>query len=124
MDNTRPETPRARTLPEEIARVVQSRASNPNWIAGMQRHGFRGAAEIAATLDHMASFAQLANVVSTHLFDLYYEATLDNAEVCLFLQENNPQAYEAMKSRFEMLHQARLWNSRRNSVIAAMEGAA
>ena len=124
MDNTRPETPRARTLTEEIARVVQSRASNPNWIAGMQRHGFRGAAEIAATLDHMASFAQLANVVSTHLFDLYYEATLDNAEVCLFLQENNPQAYEAMKSRFEMLHQAGLWNSRRNSVIAAMEGAA
>ena len=124
MDNTRPETPRARTLPEEIARVVQSRASNPNWIAGMQRHGFRGAAEIAATLDHMASFAQLANVVSTHLFDLYYEATLENAEVCLFLQENNPQAYEAMKSRFEMLHQAGLWNSRRNSVIAAMEGAA
>jgi cobaltochelatase CobN len=69
MDNTRPETPRARSLPEEIARVVQSRASNPNWIKGMQRHGFRGAAEIAATLDHMASFAQLANVVSTHLFD-------------------------------------------------------
>ena len=90
----------------------------------MQRHGFRGAAEIAATLDHMASFAQLANVVSTHLFDLYYEATLDNSEVCLFLQENNPEAYEAMKSRFEMLHQAGLWSSRRNSVIAAMEGAA
>ena len=124
MDNTRPETPRARSLPEEIARVVQSRASNPNWIAGMQRHGFRGAAEIAATLDHMASFAQLADVVSTHLFDLYYEATLDNAEVCSFLEDKNPQAYLAMKSRFEKLHQAGLWKSRRNSVIAAMEGAA
>ena len=124
LDNTRPETPRARSLPEEIARVVQARASNPKWIAGMQRHGFRGAAEIAATLDHMASFAQLANVVSPHLFDFYYEATLDNPKVCAFLEENNLEALLAMRARFQQLHQAGLWQSRRNSVIAAMEGAA
>lgn len=124
LDNTRPETPRARSLPEEIARVVQARASNPKWIAGMQRHGFRGAAEIAATLDHMASFAQLANVVSPHLFDLYYEATLNNPKVCAFLEENNLEALLAMRARFQQLHQAGLWQSRRNSVIAAMEGAA
>ena len=124
LDNTRPETPRARSLPEEIARVVQARASNPKWIAGMQRHGFRGAAEIAATLDHLASFAQLANVVSPHLFDFYYEATLDNPKVCAFLEENNLEALLAMRARFQQLHQAGLWQSRRNSVIAAMEGAA
>ena len=63
LDATRPEAPRARTLTEEISRVVRSRAANPKWIAGMMRHGFRGAAEIAATLEHMAAFAHLADAV-------------------------------------------------------------
>ena len=50
------------TLREEVARVVRGRATNPGWLAGMMRHGFRGGAEIAATLDHMAAFAHLARL--------------------------------------------------------------
>ncbi len=122
LDNTNPQNPRARTLPEEISRVVHARAANPGWIAGMQRHGFRGAAEIAATLDHMASFAHLSGTVAPHLFDLYHGATLGNEEVDAFLQEANPQAYQAMKDRFLALLEAGLWNTRRNSIRADLEG--
>ncbi|WP_170438651.1 cobaltochelatase subunit CobN [Ruegeria arenilitoris] len=122
LDNTRPETPRARTLPEEISRVVHARAANPDWIAGMQRHGFRGAAEIAATLDHMASFAHLSGSVAPHLFDLYHDATLGNPEVDAFLQQANPQAHQAMQDRFRALLEAGLWNTRRNSIRADLEG--
>ncbi|WP_170325433.1 cobaltochelatase subunit CobN [Ruegeria arenilitoris] len=122
LDNTNPENPRARTLPEEISRVVHARAANPGWIAGMQRHGFRGAAEIAATLDHMASFAHLSGTVAPHLFDLYHDATLGNEEVDAFLQEANPQAHQAMQDRFRALLEAGLWNTRRNSIRADLEG--
>ncbi|WP_171172858.1 cobaltochelatase subunit CobN [Ruegeria sp. HKCCA5929] len=122
LDNTNPENPRARTLPEEISRVVHARAANPNWIAGMQRHGFRGAAEIAATLDHMASFAHLSGTVAPHLFDLYHDATLGNEEVDAFLQEANPLAHQAMQDRFRALLEAGLWNTRRNSIRADLEG--
>ncbi|WP_282153724.1 cobaltochelatase subunit CobN [Ruegeria atlantica] len=122
LDNTNPDSPRARTLPEEISRVVHARAANPNWIAGMQRHGFRGAAEIAATLDHMASFAHLSGTVAPHLFDLYHDATLGDAEVDAFLQEANPRAYQAMQDRFRALLDAGLWNTRRNSIRADLEG--
>ncbi|WP_170428778.1 cobaltochelatase subunit CobN [Ruegeria arenilitoris] len=122
LDNTNPENPRARTLPEEISRVVHARAANPGWIAGMQRHGFRGAAEIAATLDHMASFAHLSGTVAPHLFDLYHDATLGNEEVDTFLQEANPQAHQAMQDRFRALLEAGLWNTRRNSIRADLEG--
>ena len=122
LDNTNPEDPRARTLPEEISRVVHARAANPGWIAGMQRHGFRGAAEIAATLDHMASFAHLSGTVAPHLFDLYHDATLGNAEVDAFLQEANPQAHRAMLDKFRALYEAGLWDTRRNSLRAEMEG--
>ncbi|MBV1896105.1 MAG: cobaltochelatase subunit CobN, partial [Rhodobacteraceae bacterium] len=118
LDNTNPDTPRARTLPEEIARVVRARAANPNWIDGMMRHGFRGAAEVAATLDHMAAFAQLAEIVPAHLFDLYYDATLGDSNVSDFLEQENPAAYRAMIDRFAALQDAGLWSTRRNSIRA------
>ncbi|MFP7674621.1 cobaltochelatase subunit CobN [Marivita sp. S0852] len=120
LDNTTPETPRARALTEEIARVVRARAANPVWIDGMKQHGFRGAAEIAATLDHMASFAHLAGAVPPHLFDLYHDATLGDPETEGFLQDANPQAYRAMQDRFRALREAGLWQTRRNSVIASL----
>jgi cobaltochelatase CobN len=123
LDNTDPARPRARDLTEEIARVVQARAANPVWIDGMRRHGFRGAAEIAATLENMGAFAQLADVVPGHLFDLYYDATLGDEEVTAFLEEANPQALEAMRARFAALHVAGLWQTRRNSILAGLEAA-
>ena len=121
LDSTNPGRPRARLLPEEIARVVQARAANPRWIAGMRAHGFRGAAEIAATLDHMASFAQLAGAVGPHLFDAYHEATLGDPETEAFLQDANPGAFEAMLDTFRALHEAGLWQTRRNSILTGLK---
>lgn len=123
LDNTDPDRPRARALPEEIARVVQARAANPVWIKGMRAHGFRGAAEIAATLDHMAAFAHLAGAVSSHLFDLYHSATLGHEDTNRFLQDANPEARAAMVERFTDLHAAGLWTTRRNSIMAGLEPA-
>lgn len=100
LDATRPDTPRARLLSEEITRVVRARAANPRWLAGMMRHGFRGAAEIAATLEHMAAFARMAQAVPEHLFALYHEATLGSPEVRGFLAEANPAALAAMEAIF------------------------
>ncbi|MGR3713700.1 MAG: cobaltochelatase subunit CobN [Shimia sp.] len=118
VDNTNPENPRARSLTEEIARVVHARATNPDWLAGMMRHSFRGGAEIAATLDHMAAFANLAGAVPPQLFDAYYNATLGDRDIIDFLSRENPQALAAMRDRFAALHAAGLWATRRNSILA------
>ncbi|MHA7876323.1 cobaltochelatase subunit CobN [Roseivivax sp.] len=124
LDATNPEEPRARALSEEVARVVRARATHPGWIAGMRRHGFRGAAEIAATLENMAAFAHLADAVAPHLFDAFHAATLGDAEVRDFLSEANPEALEAMRARFEALRAAGLWQSRRNATGPALEAEA
>lgn len=121
-DNRDPARPAARTLAEEIARVVRARAAHPGWIAGMMRHGFRGGAEIAATLDHLGTFAHLAGVVPPQLIDLYYDATLGRAEVRDFLARENPGALAAMEARFAALHAAGLWQTRRNSILASLGG--
>ncbi|TQF31275.1 cobaltochelatase subunit CobN [Bradyrhizobium sp. UNPA324] len=123
LDTTCPEQPHARTLTEEISRVVRARAANPAWIAGMMRHGFRGAAEITATLEHMAAFAHLAGAVPPHLFDLYYDATLGNDGVRAFMARENPAAFAAMEACFARLHDAALWQTRRNSIAAALREA-
>jgi cobaltochelatase CobN len=116
-DSTTPDTPRIRTLPEEIARVVRGRAANPRWISGQMRHGFRGAAEIAATLDQMAAFAHLAGAVESHHFDLYYEATLGDDAVRRFIEQANPEAAAVMRQRFQQMLAAGYWTTRRNSAI-------
>lgn len=123
LDASRPDQPYARPLTEEISRVVRARAANPNWIAGMMRHGFRGAAEIAATLEHMAVFAHLADAVPPHLFDLYYDATLGSDDVRAFMARENPAALAAMETCFARLHEASLWKTRRNSIAAALREA-
>ncbi|MCA1412546.1 cobaltochelatase subunit CobN [Bradyrhizobium sp. NBAIM20] len=123
LDATRPGEPHARTLTEEISRVVRARAANPAWIAGMMRHGLRGAAEITATLEHMAAFAHLAGAVPPHLFDLYYDTTLGNDDVRAFMARENPSALAAMETCFTRLHEASLWRTRRNSIAAALREA-
>lgn len=123
LDSTRPGAPRARLLAEEIARVVRARATNPGWLAGMMRHGFRGAAEIAGTLDHLAAFAHLARIVPDHLFDLYFEATLGSEDIVAFLAHENPGALDAMRATFRRLDAAGLWRTQRNSIRAALETA-
>ena len=123
LDATHPDAPRARTLPEELARVVRARAANPAWASGMMRHGFRGAAEIAATLDNLAAFAHLTRDVPGHLFDLYHDATLGRPELVDFMRRDNPSALTAMRNRFGALRDAGLWVTRRNSIAAAIAGA-
>ncbi|MGR3616569.1 MAG: cobaltochelatase subunit CobN [Paracoccaceae bacterium] len=124
LDATKPDQPQARSLGEEIARVTRARAANPDWATSMMNHGFRGAAEISATLDHMAAFAHLAQVVQPHLFDLYFEATLGRDDLVAFMERENPDALAAMRDRFHALHDAGLWSTRRNSIMADLEGAA
>ena len=122
LDSTRADAPRARTLSEEIGRVVRARAANPDWATGMMRHGFRGAAEITATLDNLAAYAHLTRSVPAHLFDLYHDATLSRDDLVAFMARENPAALQSLRDRFAALRDAGLWITRRNS-IAAQVGA-
>jgi len=120
IDTANPTAPKARTLPEEAARVVHGRAASPRWIAGQMRHGFRGAAEIAATVDHSFAFAATAGAVTSGQFDRLYEAYLGDPAVASFLALANPAAEAAMRRRFKEALERGLWRPRSNS--AAMLG--
>ncbi len=114
-DHSRPERPIVRTLDEEIARVLRSRVVNPKWINGVKRHGYRGAFEIAATVDYMFAFAATADAVKSHHFDLAYEAYLLDEGTCDFIAENNPAALQEIAERFNEAIVRGLWQPRLNS---------
>jgi len=122
-DHSRPERPLMRTLEEEISHVMRSRVVNPKWLAGMMRHGYRGAFEIVATLDFMFAFAATTGAVKTHHFDLAFEAYVEDDDVRAFLRAANPHGYAELIARFEEARRRGFWTPRSNSAHAYLEDA-
>src|SRR6185312_630892 len=101
LDTTDPQRPRARSLAAALARIVRARAINPRFIAGQMRHGPRGAAELAETVDRLIDFAQTTGAVPSALLDLVHDAYLADPSVRDLLMAQNPAAARAMTERFE-----------------------
>jgi cobaltochelatase CobN len=120
-DHSRPENPRIRTLEDEIGRVVRARVVNPKWIAGVMRHGYKGAFEMAATVDYLFAFAATARCVGDHHFDAVFEAYLKDDEVRAFLEEHNPAALREMSARLEEAIERGLWQPRINDAGAVLD---
>jgi cobaltochelatase CobN len=114
-DHSRPESPRIRSLREELGRVVRGRAANPRWIAGVMRHGYKGAAEIAATVDYLFAFAATSRAVDDAHFEALYDAYLADEAVRGFMAKQNPAALAEIGRRFLEAIERGLWRPRRNS---------
>ena len=114
-DHSRPETPKIRSLDEEIARVVRARVVNPKWIAGVMRHGYKGAFEMAATVDYLFAFAATTDAVQSHHFDQLYDAYILDDAVRGFIAQNNAPALAEMAARFREAIDRGLWAPRANS---------
>ncbi|MCT1515129.1 cobaltochelatase subunit CobN [Dietzia cercidiphylli] len=108
-DSTTPDAIRTRSLAEETVRVFRARVVNPRWIAAMQRHGYKGAFELAATVDYLFGFDATAGVVHDWMYDtLAREYVLDqtNQE---FLRRSNPWALRGMIERLSEAADRGLW---------------
>ncbi len=121
LDATDPQAPKVRTVAQEIARALRARATNPRWLEGQMRHGFRGAAEIAESVDNLFVFAATTDAVPDRMFDLMFDAVCADSQVRDFLREANPQAAAAIAKRFADAIDRGLWTTRRNSAPALLD---
>jgi cobaltochelatase CobN len=108
-DTHNPEAPRTRRLDEELSRVLRSRVVNPKWIAGARRHGYKGAAEMAATVDYLFGFGATTGLVGDHQYAMVSDAYLLDEDNRAFLSEHNPSALREMAERMLEAMQRGLW---------------
>ena len=120
-DASAPGSPRVRTLREEADRVLHGRALSPRWLEGQMRHGFRGAAEIAVTVDAAFAFGATAGAISSEGFEHLYEAYLGDPAVARFLASENKEALGAIRDRFKEAIARSFWKPRRNDLTALEE---
>lgn len=120
IDTSRPEMPVSRNLAHEISRVVRGRAANPKWIAGVMRHGYKGAFEIAATVDYLFGFAASTDAVGNHHFDQLFAAFIANDDVRSFMADANPAALKETADRFQEAIRRGLWQPRSNSAAGLL----
>jgi cobaltochelatase CobN len=108
-DHSIPSQPRVRQLKSEIARVYRSRVVNPKWIAGMMRHGYKGAFEMSATVDFLFAYDATARCVENYMYQGVMQAYLLDPVVCEFIQEKNPHALRDIAEKLLEAHQRGLW---------------
>ncbi|MFE6774890.1 cobaltochelatase subunit CobN [Streptomyces sp. NPDC057702] len=119
-DSTRPETVRTRTLHEETSRVFRARVVNPRWIEAMRRHGYKGAFELAATVDYLFGYDATTGVVADWMYDKLAQSYLLDPENRAFLEEANPWALHGMAERLLEAESRGLWAEPDQETLAAV----
>ncbi|MGY6768238.1 cobaltochelatase subunit CobN [Komagataeibacter sp. NFXK3] len=122
-DTSRPDTPRLRGTAQEVARVVRGRLANPAWLAGMRRHGYRGAGEIARGVEALHGFAATVPARFDRQFDLAFSRLLDDPEMDAFLLAANPDAHATIRRLMADALRRDLWRPRSNSAAMLLDPA-
>lgn len=110
-DSADPSRPTVRSLAEEAARVVRTRVVNPRWIDAMRRHGYKGAFEMAATVDYLFGYDATARVVDDWMYERVTAAYVADPEVRKFFAASNPWALRAIAERLLEASERKLWNA-------------
>ena len=103
-----------------MSRVIRSRVVNPKWIDGVKRHGYKGAFEMAATVDYMFAFAATTKAVKNHHFDLVHAAYIEDDATREFIEDANPAALREMAEKFQEAIDRGLWQPRSNTARAKL----
>ncbi|HKH05301.1 MAG TPA: cobaltochelatase subunit CobN [Acidimicrobiales bacterium] len=110
-DSADPSDPKVRALSEEAARVVRSRVVNPRWIGAMQAHGYKGAFELAATVDYLFGYDATTGVVADWMYERVTEAYVADADMRKFFRASNPDALRSIAERLLEADQRGLWDA-------------
>jgi cobaltochelatase CobN len=121
-DSADPADPKVRALSEEAARVVRSRVVNPRWIGAMQAHGYKGAFELAATVDYLFGYDATTGVVADWMYERVTEAYVADPDMRKFFEASNPVALRSIAERLVEADQRGMWDAS-DAARAALESA-
>jgi len=119
-DSTNPDATRTRSLTEETARIFRARVVNPRWIAAMRRHGYKGAFELAATVDYLFGYDATAGVVADWMYEQLAASYVLDPENQEFMNRSNPWALHGITERLLEAADRKLWDSPEEDTLAAL----
>ena len=122
-DSTRPDTVRTRSLAEETARVFRARVVNPRWIEAMKRHGYKGAFELAATVDYLFGYDATAGVVEDWMYEKLAQTYVRDPQMREFFGRSNPWALHGIAERLLEAADRKLWDAPEPETLAALRQA-
>ena len=122
-DSADPSRVKTRTLAEEARRVFRSRVANPKWIGAMQRHGYKGAFEMAATVDYLFGYDATTGVVADWMYEKLTQSYVLDPENRAFLEESNPWALHGIAERLLEAVDRKLWAEPDPEVLAQLQQA-
>jgi cobaltochelatase CobN len=108
-DSTMPDAVRTRTLSEETARIFRARVVNPRWLEAMQRHGYKGAFELAATVDYLFGYDATAGVVADWMYEKLAETYVLDENIQKFFAQSNPWALHGISERLLEAAERTMW---------------
>jgi cobaltochelatase CobN len=120
-DSTAPDAIRTRSLTEETARVFRARVINPRWIAAMQRHGYKGAFELAATVDYLFGFDATAGVVPDWMYSQLAESYVLDKDNQDFMKHANPWALRGIIEKLSEAVDRGLWQEPDPELITQLQ---
>jgi cobaltochelatase CobN len=120
-DSTAPDAIRTRSLTEETARVFRARVINPRWIAAMQRHGYKGAFELAATVDYLFGFDATAGVVTDWMYAQLAENYVLDKDNQDFMKHANPWALRGIIEKLSEAVDRGLWQEPDPDLITELQ---
>ncbi|MGY1705880.1 cobaltochelatase subunit CobN [Geodermatophilus sp. SYSU D00697] len=122
-DSTRPESVRTRSLTEETARVFRARVVNPKWLEAMRRHGYKGAFELAATVDYLFGYDATTGVVADWMYEKLTETYVLDPQNREFLERSNPWALHGIAERLLEAVDRQMWSAPDPALLAALQQA-
>jgi cobaltochelatase CobN len=122
-DSTRPESVRTRSLTEETARVFRARVVNPKWLAAMRRHGYKGAFELAATVDYLFGYDATTGVVADWMYEKLTQTYVLDPENREFMEKSNPWALHGIAERLLEAVDRGMWAEPDPALLAELQQA-
>jgi cobaltochelatase CobN len=122
-DSTRPEQVRTRSLLEETARVFRARVVNPKWLEAMRRHGYKGAFELAATVDYLFGYDATTGVVADWMYEKLAQTYVLDPENRAFMETSNPWALHGIAERLLEAVDRKMWAEPDPALLAELQQA-
>ena len=120
-DSSNPEKIRIRTLKEEFNRVFRSRVLNPKWQQAMREHGYKGAHEMAATVDYLFGYDATCDIVADYQYEEVANKLLLDPEQQKFFREHNPLALRDASQRLLEANERQMWQNADTEILENLE---